>query len=143
MGLQVGSLVRKKSNGKVVMIESIHYSGNKVINLELSDETSDTLDNLEINLKVYIAGKINGLLNYRSVFGEVQSKLENQGHSVMSPAVLGEGFNYNVYMPICLAMLEACDVVYMLSNWVDSRGAKVEHEYAKLQGKSIYYEGGM
>lgn len=90
--------------------------------------------------KVYIAGKINGLENYREVFAEAEKELTEQGCICMNPSVLGEGFNYEVYMPICLAMLEACDTIYMINNWNDSRGAKLEHEYAKLQGKKIVYE---
>jgi len=90
--------------------------------------------------KVYIAGKINGLNNYREIFKEVEDRLITEGNVVMNPAVLGEGFNYEAYMPICLAMLEACDTVFMLNNWKDSKGAKVEHEYAKLQGKKIIYQ---
>ena len=90
--------------------------------------------------KVYIAGKINGLKNYREVFKEVDDSLTAKGNAVMNPAVLNEGFPYKAYMPICLAMLEACEVVYMLNNWKDSKGAKVEHEYAKIQGKKIIYQ---
>ena len=90
--------------------------------------------------KVYIAGKINGLDNYRKLFKEAEDTFIDAGYKVMNPAVLGEGFNYEVYLPICLAMLEACDTVYMLNNWEDSKGAKVELEYAKVQGKQIIYQ---
>lgn len=91
--------------------------------------------------KVYIAGKINGLKNYREIFKQAEDKLIKEGHVVMNPSVLGEGFPYTYYMPICLAMLEACDTVYMLSNWEDSKGARVEHEYANIQQRKIIYEG--
>lgn len=91
-------------------------------------------------MKIYIAGKINGLKNYREVFKKAEGKLIAEGNVVMNPAVLGEGFEYKTYMPICLDMLEACEVVYMLSNWKDSKGARLEHDYAKLQGKQIIYE---
>ena len=90
--------------------------------------------------KIYIAGKINGLENYREIFKQAEDNLKNQGYIVMNPSVLGEGFPYKSYMPICLAMLEVCDIVYMLNNWKDSKGAKVEHEYAKIQGKEIIYQ---
>jgi hypothetical protein len=90
--------------------------------------------------KVYIAGKINGLKNYREIFKAVEDELLAEGNAVMNPAVLGEGFSYETYMPICLSMLQACDTVLMLNNWKDSKGAKVEHEYAKLQGKKIIYQ---
>lgn len=90
--------------------------------------------------KIYIAGKINGLKNYREIFQAAEDKLTAEGNAVMNPAVLGEGFNYEVYLPICLLMLQACDTVYMLNNWKDSKGAKVELEYAKAQGKEIIYQ---
>ncbi|WP_252214444.1 DUF4406 domain-containing protein [Clostridium sp. VAP41] len=91
-------------------------------------------------MKVYIAGKITGLKNYKEIFNKAENKLLSEGNQVMNPAVLNEGFNYEVYMPICLTMLEVCDAIYMLSNWKDSKGAKVEHEYAKIQGKKIIYQ---
>ncbi len=90
--------------------------------------------------KIYIAGKINGLPNYRQIFKEAEDKLIAEGNVVMSPAVLGEGFDYEVYLPICLLMLQACDIVYMLSNWKDSKGAKVELDFALAQGKEIIYQ---
>ena len=90
--------------------------------------------------KIYIAGKINGLKNYREVFKAAEDKLVAEGNAVMNPAVLGEGFDYEVYLPICLLMLQSCDVIYMLNNWSDSKGAKVELNYAKAQGKEIIYQ---
>lgn len=90
--------------------------------------------------KVYIAGKINGLDNYREIFKAAEEKLIAEGNVVMNPATLPEGFEYEVYLPICLLMLQACDKVYMLNNWKTSKGAKVELEYAKAQGKEIIYQ---
>ena len=90
--------------------------------------------------KIYIAGKINGLDNYRELFKEAEDNFIEDGYAVMNPAVLGEGFDYEVYLPICLLMLQACDTVYMLNNYEDSKGAKVELEYAKAQGKKIIYQ---
>lgn len=90
--------------------------------------------------KVYIAGKINGFKDYREKFKEAEDKFTAEGNVCMNPAVLGEGFNYEVYLPICLLMLQACDTVYMLNNWKTSKGAKVELEYAKAQGKEILYQ---
>jgi hypothetical protein len=90
--------------------------------------------------KIYIAGKISGLKNYKEIFKKAENELTTKGNLVMNPAVLGEGFEYKSYMPICLAMLEACDTVFFLENWSDSKGAKVEYEYAKIQGKNIVYQ---
>lgn len=90
--------------------------------------------------KIYIAGKINGLDNYRKLFKEAEDNFVKDGYTVMNPAVLSEGFDYEIYLPICLLMLQACDTVYMLNNYEDSKGAKVELEYAKAQGKKIIYQ---
>jgi len=89
---------------------------------------------------IYIAGKINGLNDYKERFAIAEKQLQELGYITMNPAVLGEGFPYAVYMPICLPMLEACESIYMLSNWKDSKGARLEHEYAKVQNKKIIYE---
>lgn len=91
-------------------------------------------------MKVYIAGKINGLKNYKKYFEEVEAKLKEDGHICMNPSILPEGFPYASYMPICIAMLDQCDSIYMLNNWKDSRGAKVELEYAKVTDKKILYQ---
>ncbi|MCS4522383.1 DUF4406 domain-containing protein [Clostridium botulinum] len=56
----------------------------------------------------------------------------------MNPSVLPEGFPWEVYMPICYAMIDACNSVYMLKNWTDSKGAKLELEYAKSKIKNNF-----
>lgn len=91
-------------------------------------------------MKFYIAGKINGLKNYKERFKEVEEKLIKEGHICMNPAILPEGFQYEAYMPICTSMIDQCDAIYMLSNWEDSRGAKVEREYALVTNKPVHYE---
>jgi len=58
----------------------------------------------------------------------------------MNPSILPEGFPWKIYMPICYRMIDACDCIYMLKNWEDSRGAKLELEYAKDNNKQIIYE---
>lgn len=91
-------------------------------------------------MKYYIAGKVNGLDNYRSIFWMAENELIAEGHQVMNPAILPEGFPYEAYMPICLAMIDQCEAVYMLNNWTDSKGAKVEKAYAEATGKLIEYQ---
>lgn len=88
----------------------------------------------------YIAGKVNGLDNYKEYFDEAEGELCKFGHVCMNPSVLPEGFPWEAYMPICYAMIDCCDAVFMLKNWKDSKGAKLEHEYAKQHHKIIVYQ---
>ena len=91
-------------------------------------------------MKIYIAGKVRGLKNYRAVFRKAEKKLQEQGNITLNPAELPEGMNGEDYMRICIPMLEVADAIYMLKNWRDSEGAKVELAYAKCQGKEIFFE---
>lgn len=91
-------------------------------------------------MKVYISGKVRGLKNYREVFGQAEKRLQEQGNITLNPAALPEGMNAEDYMRICIPMLEVADCIYMLKNWRDSEGAKVELAYAKCQGKEIFFE---
>lgn len=89
---------------------------------------------------VYVAGKVTNLPNYREVFKEAVTKLENVGCICMNPAELPEGFPWEAYMPICYAMIDQCEAIYLLKNWKDSKGAKMEYDYAVAHGKIIIYE---
>lgn len=91
-------------------------------------------------LKIYIAGKITGLYNYKEVFQRAEQRLKNAGYSVMNPAILPEGFDYEDYMKVCFSMIDVCDAVYLLRNWQDSNGAKREYEYVTQQGKKFIME---
>lgn len=88
----------------------------------------------------YIAGKISGKENYKEVFEKAENRLIESGAVALNPAKLPQGMESEKYMPICFAMIDAADCVYMLSNWQDSAGAKIEHAYATYQHKKIVYE---
>lgn len=91
-------------------------------------------------MKVYIGGKVTGLKNYKENFDKAEKNLKEKGHLCMNPSVLAEGFPWDAYMPICYAMIDACDCIYLLKNWIDSKGTKMELEYAKSKRKVIMYE---
>ena len=91
-------------------------------------------------MKIYIAGKVRGLKNYREVFKEAEKKLQAEGHVTLNPAELPEGLHWQDYMKICIPMLEVADAIYLLKNWEDSQGAKVEKAYAECQGKQILFD---
>lgn len=89
---------------------------------------------------IYIAGPITGREDYIERFCEAQLHLERQGFVVLNPADLPQDMSPEKYMPICLAMLEQADAVYMLKGWETSKGASVEYLLAQYQGKQILYE---
>ena len=93
-------------------------------------------------MKVYIAGKITGNPDYKEQFAEAERHLRAQGHTTVNPAVLPDGFEHHEYMKICFAMIDACDAVYFLSNWKESKGACMEYNYAFEQNKGIMFEEG-
>ena len=91
-------------------------------------------------MKVYIAGKITGDRKYRRKFLDVAKRFQEQFDVPLNPAVLPDGLEEADYMRICMAMLDSADAVFMLKDWQQSRGATLEHAYAKRVGKTIFYE---
>lgn len=87
--------------------------------------------------KVYIAGKITNCPNFKANFAAAEKDLIEQGYLVMNPAILPEGFEWHEYMRICFAMIDACDIVYFLPNWKESKGAIREKEYAENNKKHL------
>lgn len=94
-------------------------------------------------MKIYVAGKITGLSKEESdkKFEEAAKLLRAKGHSVFIPTVLPvcADVSHKEYLHICFAMIDVCDVVYMLDNWEQSDGAKQERQYALANGKEIIY----
>ena len=89
---------------------------------------------------VYIAGPISGHADYRERFAEEEKRQREQGHTVLNPAVLPEGLgDLEVYMRICLPMVEIADRLVMLPGWELSQGASREWNHALKLGKEIDY----
>ena len=90
-------------------------------------------------MKIYIAGKITGKEDYKTDFKAAEERLTKQGHTVMNPSFLPEGFEHSEYLHICKAMIDVCDAVYFLPTWTDSKGAHLEMGYAVAKGKEIIF----
>lgn len=89
---------------------------------------------------VYLAGKITGNENYRSEFIKAEWKakeLLGDNILILNPAVLPENIDYNKAINITSAMLREADMVVLLKNWKNSRGATHEKELAEMLGKKI------
>lgn len=89
----------------------------------------------------YIAGPMKGKKHLnRPEFFRVETLLQDAGHIVLNPATLPVGMPDEAYMPICLAMLEQADAIYLLKGWEKSEGALIEKEYAEYQKKLLIYD---
>ena len=94
-------------------------------------------------MKVYISGAISSDPCYRKKFQKAQISLEEAGYEVVNPAaVYGNGSmtTYKEYIDADLDLLKECDAIYMLRDWYKSRGAKMEHQYAKTTEMWIAYQ---
>lgn len=92
--------------------------------------------------KIFLSGRIRGDSNYREKFNKAQAELEAQGHIVMNPAVLPQGFPHEAYMPICFAMIDACEVINLIDDWEKSEGGvQAEIKYANDTMKNIWING--
>ena len=91
-------------------------------------------------MRIYIAGKMAGLPDKgRDMFFLAEGRLKGEGNTVINPSMLPDNLPPHSYMPICMAMIDAADAVFLLPNWKDSLGAKLEKAYAEYQGKEIIY----
>lgn len=96
-----------------------------------------------MNMRIYIAGPIASRKDtYQQGFAEAEHRLRHWGEIPLNPAWLPEGLDGHAYMPICTAMIDACDAIYLLNGWEQSDGACIEKRYAEYQGKTILFEGG-
>ena len=92
-------------------------------------------------MTIYISGKMKDVKDYHIQFALAEEELIKKGHIVINPAVLPQGLNSDKYMPICLAMVDAVDAVVMIGhNWKQSVGALTEMQFAKYQGKMVYFD---
>lgn len=94
---------------------------------------------------VYISGKMTGVENYnKPKFDRTKVLLEAKGYEVLSPADLGaeESFEWHDYMRVDIALLAMCDVIYMLDDWQDSEGARVELDVARALKLEVGFQEG-
>lgn len=76
-------------------------------------------------------------------FSEAQMMLENQGYSVINPALVNsnmpEDTTYEEYMDMSFTMLNMCDAIFMLDGWQKSCGSNREYGYALAMDMIIFF----
>jgi enamine deaminase RidA (YjgF/YER057c/UK114 family) len=97
---------------------------------------------------VYISGKITSsdskkqLANLRK-FDDKEQELKKIWKNVFNPATLEskDRVSWEVYLSRDLKFIfEERPDLFMMDGWLDSKGAKLEREVAKVLGLSIFYE---
>ena len=97
-------------------------------------------------MKIYISGAITGTDDYMERFAKAEKKLTEKGYSVINPAKvnaqLPEDTTRKEYMKTSIAMLDMCDIIFLMDGWQQSKGCGIEFEYAYEHGISIVFEKG-
>ena len=95
-------------------------------------------------MRVYISGKMTGDAHYVQKFAKAEIELMAKGHDVINPCDIGGLYGnmlaYEHLLHIDYALIDCVDAIYMLKDWKDSKGAKLELNYAKCKGKEVLYE---
>ena len=89
---------------------------------------------------LYLSGRITSDPDYKRKFDAAETRLKDEGHIVLNPAVLPKGLKlYANYMQIGYSMLLAADGIVMLPGWKWSRGARLELKWAIERGKKVFF----
>ena len=89
---------------------------------------------------IFISGPMSGYPDFnKPAFMEAENYFHGIGvENVLNPASLPSGLADEKYLPIDMAMIDACDIVMALDGWEQSRGAVAEVAYAVRQGKYVW-----
>jgi len=87
---------------------------------------------------LYVSGAITGVpeLN-RPKFSAATKKLRGMGYIVINPHEICDGLSEDEWekcMRICIAKLMDADIIILLDDWKQSRGAKIECDVAVKVG---------
>lgn len=82
---------------------------------------------------VYISGKVTGKdpEAVKKSFGDAEILLRSKGHKVVNPVKLCSSHDDWVFaMKKCIAALMECNAIYILDDWINSKGARIEYNLA-------------
>lgn len=90
--------------------------------------------------KIYISGKITDAINPEKKFLAAETALRKIGWDVINPMLSPPSDTWEGYMTYDIGLLFTCQAIYMLSDWRESKGARIEHAIAKEMGLTIIYQ---
>jgi hypothetical protein len=92
-------------------------------------------------MKIYISGQITGLQENEVIekFGKAEQELSEQGYEVVNPLKTTIPYNapWKTHIAIDIILLLGCDAIYLLPDWIYSKGATLEKKIAEQAGKEI------
>jgi len=99
-------------------------------------------------MKFYISGKITGLdiKEAERLFEDGEKAILYTGGIPVNPmkeVPYVTGKTWQQYMLEDIALIFDCYGMYMLSNWEESKGARIEHAIAKELGMHIIYQSNL
>lgn len=94
---------------------------------------------------IYLSGAITGRIEQaKTEFAKAQAEWEAKGYSVVNPFAMCEKLPLNlphhVYMSVCMAILPYCDTLVIVNDISNSKGAKIEIEWAKKNNLDVIGE---
>lgn len=86
-------------------------------------------------MRIYIAGPISTLPleTAQRNFLEAKANIQLSGHTAVNPMGLRHEHDksWESYMKACIAEMVTCDVILLLPQWQQSKGARIERNLAK------------
>lgn len=89
--------------------------------------------------KIYIAGPISNNPHYKRTFARAEEELRQEGWEPVNPAN-NTADTYKAYIDKGLDQLRECDAIFVLNDWIRSKGATLERRYAETVGIPSFYQ---
>ena len=95
-------------------------------------------------MKTYLSGQITGLPEDQAFqnFADAQTYFESLNYEVINPMLLPHNHDkrWKSYLREDIKALCDCEAIFMLSNFRNSKGARLEHHIAQELGLTIFYQ---
>lgn len=94
-------------------------------------------------MKIYISGKISGIEEQAAkLFQHAEDYILELGYEVVNPMKLPHNHDksWQSYMREDIKALCDCDAIFMLKNWQESKGARIEQIIAASLGIEVKYQ---